>query len=48
MFDATINDFVTTDIVKQYGEEKFNDRIAKLKKDDQFYNLKYQTFKDEL
>ena len=48
MFDATMNDFVTTDIVKQYAEEKFNDKIAKFHKDDQFYNIKYQTFKHEL
>ena len=47
IFDNNMTDFVSTDIVKQFTEEKFNDKIAKLNKDDQFYNVKYQTFKDE-
>ena len=33
--------------MKQHIEEKFNDKLAKLNKEDQFYNIKFQTIKDE-
>ena len=47
IFEKNMNDFVSADIYKQFTEEKFNDKIAKLDKNDQFYNIKYQTYKDE-
>ena len=47
IFNANMSDFVSSNIIKQYTEEKFSDKIAKLNKDDQFYNIKYQTYKDE-
>ena len=47
IFDDKMSDFVSSDIVKQHVEEKYNDKLAKLKKEDQFYNIKFQTIKDE-
>ena len=40
--------FVTTDLVKQNIEEKFNDKLAKLNKEDQFYKIKLETIQNEL
>ena len=42
-----MSSFVSTDLVKQHVEEKFNDKLAKLNKEDQFYNVKFETIKDE-
>ena len=42
-----MSSFVSTDLVKQNVEEKFNEKLAKLNKEDQFYNIKFQTIKDE-
>ena len=47
IFDEKVSSFVTTDLVKQNVEEKFDDQLAKLDKEDQFYNIKLQTIKDE-
>ena len=47
IFDEKVSSFVSTDLVKQHVEEKFNDKLAKLNKEDQFYNIKFQTAKDE-
>ena len=47
IFDEKVFSFVSTDLVKQHVEEKFNDKLAKLNKEDQFYNIKFQTIKDE-
>ena len=47
IFDEKVSSFVSTDLVKQHVEEKFNDKLAKLNKEDQFYNIKFQTIKDE-
>ena len=33
--------------MKQHVEENFNDKLAKLNKEDQFCNIKFQTIKDE-
>ena len=33
--------------MKQHVEEKFNDKLTRLNKKDQFYNIKFQTIKDE-
>ena len=42
-----MSSFVSTDLVKQHVEEKFNDKLAKLNKEDQFYNIKLQTIQNE-
>ena len=47
IFDEKVSSFVSTDLVKQLVKEKFNDKLAKLNKEDQFYNIKFQTIKDE-
>ena len=47
IFDEKVSAFVTTDLVKQNIEEEFNDKLAKLKKDDQFYNIKLETIQNE-
>ena len=47
IFDKNMHDFVSGDIIRQFTEEKFNDKIANLDKNDQFYNIKYQTYKNE-
>ena len=47
IFDEKVSNFVSTDLVKQHADEKFNDKLAKLNKEDQFYNIKSQTIKDE-
>ena len=47
IFDEKVSSFVSTDLVKQHVEEKFNDKLAKLNKEDQFYNIKFQTIKDK-
>ena len=47
IFDEKVSNFVSTDWVKQHVEEKFNDKLTRLNKKDQFYNIKFQTIKDE-
>ena len=47
IFDEKVSSFVSTDLVKQHVEEKFNDKLAKFNKEDQFYNIKFKTIKDE-
>ena len=47
IFDEKVSDFVTTDLVKQNIEEKFNDKLMKLDKEDQFYNIKLETLKNQ-
>ena len=47
IFDEKVSSFVSTDLVKQHVEEKFNDELAKLNKEDQFFNIKYQTIRNE-
>ena len=47
IFDEKVSDFVTTDLVKQNIEEKSNDKLMKLDKEDQFYNIKLETIKNE-
>ena len=39
IFDEKVSSFVSTDLVKQHVEEKFDDKLAKLNKEDQFYNI---------
>ena len=47
IFDEKVSNFVSTDLVKQHVEEKFHDKLAKLNKEDQFCNIKFQIIKDE-
>ena len=47
VFDEKGSSLVSTDLVKQHIEEKFNDKLAKLNKEDHFFNIKYQTIRDE-
>ena len=39
-FDQRISDFVTTDLIKQNIEERYNDKLIKLDKDERFYKIK--------
>ena len=39
--------FITSDLIKHDIEEKFNDKLSKLDKEDRFYNIKLQTIKNE-
>ena len=47
IFDEKVSSFVSTDLVKQHVEEKFNDKLAKLNKEDQFFSINYQAIRDE-
>ena len=47
IFDEKVSAFVTTDLAKQNIEEIFNDKLAKLNKEDQFYNIKLETIQNE-
>ena len=42
-FDSRVSQFVTTDLIKQDIEEKYNDKLMKLDKEDKFYNIKLST-----
>ena len=39
-FDQKVSKFVTTDLIKQEIDEKYNDSLMKLSKDDKFYEIK--------
>ena len=47
IFDSKISEFVTADLLKGDIEEKFNDKLQKLDKEDRFYEIKLQTLKSE-
>ena len=47
MFDEKVSAFVTTDLAKENIVEIFNDKLAKLNKEDQFYSIKLETIKNE-
>ena len=42
-FYSRVSQFVTTDLIKQDIEEKYNDKLMKLDKEDKFYNIKLST-----
>ena len=42
-----ISHFVTTDLIKQDIEEKYNDKLIKLDKEDKFYAIKLNTINDQ-
>ena len=43
IFNSRVSQFVTTDLIKQDIEEKYNDKLMKLDKEDKFYNIKLST-----
>ena len=47
VFNQKVSSLVSTDLVKQHVEEKFNDKLAKLNIEDHFFSIKYQTIRDE-
>ena len=47
IFDVKISEFVTTDLLKAKIEEKYNDKLSKLDKEDRFYEIRLQTTKAE-
>ena len=47
IFDAKVSEFVTTDLLKAEIEERYNDKLSKLDKEDRFYEIKLQTLKTE-
>ena len=40
IFDKNVEDFVSPELIKKNAEEKFNDNIAKLNREDPFYQVK--------
>ena len=47
LFDSKVRQFITGDLLKQDIEEKFNDKLSKLNKEDRFYEIKLQAIKNE-
>ena len=47
LFDSKVRQFITGELLKQDIEEKFNEKISKLDKEDQFYEIKLQAIKNE-
>ena len=47
IFDSKVSQFVTSDLLKADVEEKYNDKLSKLDKEDRFYEIKLQTVKTE-
>ena len=47
IFDSKLSQFVTSDLLKADVEEKYNDKLSKLDKEDIFYEIKLQTIKTE-
>ena len=45
IFDSKVSQFVTSDLLKADVEEKYNDKLLKLDKEDRFYEIKLQTIK---
>ena len=48
IFDSKVSQFVTSDLSKAHVEEKYNDKLLKLDKEDRFYEIKLQTIKTEI
>ena len=48
IFEKNMEDFVSPELIKQDAEEKFNDKIAKLNREDPFYQVKYDTEKNNI
>ena len=47
LFDSKVRQFITSELLKQDIEEKFNEKLSKLDKEDQFYEIKLQAIKNE-
>ena len=47
IFDSSVSEFVTADLLKADLEEKYNDKLLKLGKKNRFYEIKLQTLKLE-
>ena len=45
IFDSKISEFVTADLLKADIEEKYNNQLMNLDKEDKFYEVKLQTIK---
>ena len=46
-FDSRSSQFVTTDLIKKDIEEKYNDQLIKLDKEDKFYAIKLNTINNQ-
>ena len=47
IFDSKVSQFVTSNLLKADVEEKYNDKLSKLDKEDRFYEIKLQKIKTE-
>ena len=47
IFDPKVSEFVTSELLKADIEEKYNDKLSKLDKEDRFYEIKLQTIKTQ-
>ena len=47
IFDPTISEFVTADLLKADVEERFNNKLMQLDKEDKFYEIQLQILKTE-
>ena len=46
-FDSKVSSFVSSDLIRQEIEEKYNDLLMKLSKDDKYYEIKLSTLNTE-
>ena len=46
LFDSKVRQFITSDLLKKDIEEKINDKLSKLDKEDRFYEIKLQLIKN--
>ena len=46
-FDSKVSSFVSSDLIRQEIEEKYNDLVMKLSKDDKYYEIKLSTLNAE-
>ena len=46
-FDSKVSSFVSSDLIRQEIEEKYNDLVMKLSKDDKYYEIKLSTLNTE-
>ena len=47
LFNPKISEFVTADLLQANVKEKFDNKLMKLDKEDEFYEIKLQTLKTE-
>ena len=47
IFNQKVSEFVTGKLLKAHIEEKYNDKLSKLDKEDRFYEIKLQKIKTE-